>query len=335
MTLLAIETSCDETAIAIIKNGEILCSLINSQIETHRQYGGVVPEVSARMHIEAIIPLTKQALKQTNLNSGNIDAIAVTKGPGLLPSLVIGVDTAKSLAYAWDKPLIGVNHLEGHIYSAILELGTKKNIFPLLMLLVSGGHTEIILMSDHGKYTILGETRDDAAGEAFDKVAKMLDLPYPGGPEISRIANNGNSKAYQFTKPLMNKPGFEFSFSGLKTNVLRSIQKKKQLTDKDKADIAASFQTTVVEILLTKFLDAAKIHTPSTIAIAGGVSANPLLRETFTKEFSKNFPKSTIVIPKLEYCTDNAAMIARAAEEKYKKNDFSDLKLTAKSRLSL
>jgi N6-L-threonylcarbamoyladenine synthase len=335
MTILAIETSCDETAIAISKNGEILVSLIASQIDTHKAFGGVVPEVSARMHIEAIIPLIKQALLKTKLTKTDIDAIAVTQGPGLLPSLVIGVDTAKSLAYAWNKPLIAINHMEGHVYSALLELENTQDIFPLLMLLVSGGHTEIILMKDHGSYEKLGKTRDDAVGEAFDKVAKMLGLPYPGGPEIAQCAQTGDAEKYTFAKPLIDKPGFEFSFSGLKTDVFRKIQKIKNPSNQDKADIAASFQKTAIDILLEKFMRAAKKHTPKTIAIAGGVSANKLLRKQFTSTFSEAFPESTIIIPNMHYCTDNAAMIARAAEEKYKRKEFADNTLTAESRLSL
>lgn len=335
MTILAIETSCDETAVAISNNGEILVSLISSQIETHKEFGGVVPEVAARMHIEAIIPLIKTALEKTNLTKDSIDAIAVTQGPGLTPSLVIGVDTAKSLSFAWNKPLIAVNHLEGHIYSAILELNETKNIFPLLMLLVSGGHTEIILMKNHGVYEILGETRDDAAGEAFDKVAKMLNLPYPGGPEISKIANKGNSRSFQFAKPLINKPGYEFSFSGLKTDVLRLIQKKNNISKQTKADIAASFQKTVADILLHQLKKAATDHQPNVIAIAGGVSANPLLRKQFNKKFKNDFPNTRLTIPNIKYCTDNAAMIARAAEEKYKRKDFSKISITASPRMEL
>lgn len=333
MTILAIETSCDETAIAISKNGEILCSLIASQISTHKKFGGVVPEVAARMHIETILPLITEAFEQTSLTQNDIDAIAVTKGPGLLPSLLIGVDTAKSLAYSWDKPLIGVNHLEGHVYSTFIE---QENIaFPLLMLLVSGGHTQLILMTDHGKYEILGETLDDAAGESFDKVARMLDLPYPGGPEISKIAKEGNKEAYNFPTPLKRKPGLDFSFSGIKTEARKYILSHNNINDQQKADIAASFEHSVISILLNRLQEATEEYSPKTIAIAGGVSANKLLRETFLHTFADKFPEAQLIIPEMHYCTDNAAMIARAAEEKYRRNEFEELDLTAISRLSL
>lgn len=333
MTILAIETSCDETAIAISKNGEILCSLIASQISTHKEFGGVVPEVAARMHIETILPLITEAFNQTNITHNNIDAIAVTKGPGLLPSLLIGVDTAKSLAYAWNKPLIGVNHLEGHVYSTFIE--QNKVEFPLIMLLVSGGHTQLILMTDHGKYKILGETLDDAAGESFDKVARMLDLPYPGGPEISKIAKKGNKEAYAFPTPLKRKPGLDFSFSGIKTEARKYILFHDNIAPQQKADIAASFEYSVVSILLNRLQEAAELHSPKTIAIAGGVSANTLLRDTFLHTFAETFPNAQLIIPEMRFCTDNAAMIARAAEEKYKQKEFKKLDLTANSREQL
>lgn len=336
MIILAIETSCDETAIAITKNSRILASTVSSQIKTHAMFGGVVPEVAARMHLEIIVPLIKETIKKAKVKPNQLNAIAVTQGPGLLPSLMIGVDTAKSLAYAWDKPLIAVNHMEGHLYSGIWELKGKKTIFPLLALIVSGGHTEIVLMKDHGKYQIVGETLDDAAGEAFDKVGKLLDLPYPGGPEISRLSHLGNSKAYQFAKPLLNKPNFDFSFSGLKTDVLRFIKKRKRkLSLQEKRNIAASFQRTVTEVLITKFIRAAKKYRPKSMILAGGVSANPLLRKTFLKEIKNKFKKSHVVIPELELCTDNAVMIALSAEQKYKRKEFADLKMVASPNLGL
>jgi N6-L-threonylcarbamoyladenine synthase len=335
MIILALETSCDETAAAIIKNSQILASTVSSQIETHAQYGGVVPEVAARMHLEKIIPLTKETIEKAKIKPKQINAIAVTQGPGLLPSLMIGVDTAKALSFAWNKPLIAINHMEGHLYSGIHELKGKRAIFPLLALIVSGGHTEIVLMKDHGKYQIIGETLDDAAGEAFDKVGKLLGLPYPGGPEISRLAHLGNSKAYQFAKPLINKPNFDFSFSGLKTDVLRFVKKRKRgLSLQEKRNVAASFQRTVVEVLITKFLKAAKKYEPKSTILAGGVAANSLLRRSFGKELRLQFPKLNVVIPRLDLCTDNAIMIALAAERKYKRKDFANLKITAEPNLS-
>lgn len=289
-----------------------------------------MPEIAARMHLEVIIPLIKEAMGKAKITPRNISALAVTYGPGLLPSLLVGVDTTKALSFAWNKPLIAVNHMEGHVISGIAGLKNKKNIFPLLCLTVSGGHTEIVLMKDYGEYTIVGKTLDDAAGEAFDKVATLLGLPYPGGPEISRMAHLGNSKAYQFARPLITKPGFDFSFSGLKSDVLRFVKKRKRaLTYHEKRNVAASFQRAVVDVLLSKCTRAAKEFKPKTISLAGGVSANSLLRSEFTRTLSHAFPHATIAIPPKELSTDNAVMIAYVAEKKYKKKDFADLTLTA------
>lgn len=336
MIILALETSCDETAVALTENGRCLASKVSSQTKIHAPYGGVVPELSARQHLEVILSSVQKTLEEAKTNPEQIDAVAFTVGPGLLPSLLIGVDTAKTLAYAWKKPLIAVNHLEGHLYSAFFEFQGKRKIFPLLGLLVSGGHTEIVLMKNHGNYQLLGETLDDAAGEAFDKVASLLNLPYPGGPEISKIAHLGNSKTFQFTRPLLSRPDFNFSFSGLKTDVLRLIKRKKyKLSLQEKRNVAASFQKAVVDVLLFKFLAAANKIRPRTLILTGGVAANSLLRRTFQKEFKRGFPKARVIIPPFKLCTDNAVMIALAAEEKFKRKEFANFNVTAEPNLRL
>jgi N6-L-threonylcarbamoyladenine synthase len=311
--ILAIETSCDETAAAVLENGRVLLSsVVASQIDLHQQYGGVFPEVASRQHILTIYDVVEQALQQAYLSLDNIDAIAVTRGPGLAGSLVVGMNMAKGIAIGKDIPLIGVNHLEGHIYSAWVysnEIQIPPPIpeFPLIALLVSGGHTEINLMDGHLSYNRLGSTLDDAAGEAFDKVARLLDLPYPGGPSIQKAAVNGNPSAFKF--PRANLDGsLNFSFSGLKTSVLRMVRGLEKSRSKlPVEDLAASFQQAVVDVLFQKTIQAAKQHKVKNIVVAGGVSANQLLRDTFLSQSNFN-----IFIPPLKYCTDNAAMIAAA-----------------------
>lgn len=311
--ILAIETSCDETAAAVLENGRVLLSsVVASQIDLHQQYGGVFPEVASRQHILTIYDVVEQALQQAYLSLDNIDAIAVTRGPGLAGSLVVGMNMAKGIAIGKDIPLIGVNHLEGHIYSAWVysnEIQIPPPIpeFPLIALLVSGGHTEINLMDGHLSYNRLGSTLDDAAGEAFDKVARLLDLPYPGGPSIQKAAVNGNPSAFKF--PRANLDGsLNFSFSGLKTSVLRMVRELEKSRSKlPVEDLAASFQQAVVDVLFQKTIQAAKQHKVKNIVVAGGVSANQLLRDTFLSQSNFN-----IFIPPLKYCTDNAAMIAAA-----------------------
>lgn len=311
--ILAIETSCDETAAAVLENGRVLLSsVVASQIDLHQQYGGVFPEVASRQHILTIYDVVEQALQQAYLSLDNIDAIAVTRGPGLAGSLVVGMNMAKGIALGKDIPLIGVNHLEGHIYSAWVysnEIQIPPPIpeFPLIALLVSGGHTEINLMDGHLSYKRLGSTLDDAAGEAFDKVARLLDLPYPGGPSIQKAAVNGNPSAFKF--PRANLDGsLNFSFSGLKTSVLRMVRELEKSRSKlPVEDLAASFQQAVVDVLFQKTIQAAKQHKVKNIVVAGGVSANQLLRDTFMSQSNFN-----IFIQPLKYCTDNAAMIASA-----------------------
>jgi N6-L-threonylcarbamoyladenine synthase len=348
--ILAIETSCDETAAAVIKDGfQIKSNVVASQIEIHRRYGGVFPEVASRQHILAIDTVIRDALTQAQTSWAEVDAIAVTYGPGLVGSLLVGVNAAKGLAYSLNVPLIGVNHLEGHIYSNWLDadgIGKAPRIkFPALILIVSGGHTELVLMHDHGHYEILGRTIDDAAGEAFDKVARILGIGFPGGPAIQKAAETGNPSAYNFPRSRLGN-SFNFSFSGLKTAALRVVQKYTN-TQKMKrpdpasqpelplgtmptADIAASFQMAVVDVLVSKTLAAAKQHHAAEILLAGGVSANALLRQKIQAEAS-----CPVHIPPLYLCTDNAAMIGAAAHWHYQTDQFTDWDLDVKANLRL
>ncbi len=325
--ILAIETSCDETACAIIENGRaLLSSVVASQMEIHARYGGVFPEVASRQHVLSIIPVAQQSLSQAHLTLNDIDAIAVTQGPGLAGSLIVGVNMAKGLSMSLNKPLIGVNHLEGHIYSAWVynagEIIPPEPQFPLMALLVSGGHTELNLMTDHLTYQRLGATLDDAAGEAFDKVARLLDLPYPGGPSIQKSAEEGDPKRFNFARAWLNG-SYNFSFSGVKTSVLYELQalKKKSATI-PVADIAASFQQAVVDVLFKKTMDAAREYGAKEILVAGGVSANRVLRQTFKSQ--TEFP---VHIPPLSLCTDNAAMIASAGYFRYALGHESNLEM--------
>jgi N6-L-threonylcarbamoyladenine synthase len=310
--ILGIESSCDETAAAVIENGSnLIASTVASQIDLHKQYGGVFPEVASRQHTLTIYPIIEECLIKAHLTLDDIDAVAVTRGPGLAGSLVVGFNAAKGIALARNKPLIGVNHLEGHIYSSWIHPDGDEHFkipeFPILALLVSGGHTELNIMEDHLNYQRLGATLDDAAGEAFDKVARLLGLPYPGGPSVQKAAENGNDKAFNFPRARL-EGSWDFSFSGLKTAVLRMI---KQLEREGKAvpkeDMAASFQTAVVDVLLSKTIAAAQQYGVKEIVVAGGVSANKALRAAF-----QNQDEYPVRIPPLYLCTDNAAMIAAA-----------------------
>ena len=310
--VLALESSCDETAAAVVQDGrQILSDVVASQVDLHAQYGGVFPEMASREHILAIYPVVENALKQAHLGLNELDAIAVTRGPGLAGSLVVGMNTAKALALSTGLPLIGVNHLEGHLYSAWIQPDENETYnppeFPLVALIVSGGHSTLILMKNHQEYERLGGTLDDAAGEAFDKVARLLGLPYPGGPSIQKSAERGNPSAFNFPRARL-EGSWNFSFSGLKTAVLREV---KQLQENGEVipvqDLAASFQQAVVEVLAEKTFAAAEVFGASHILVAGGVSANQALRKAFTVH--KNFH---IHIPPLRLCTDNAVMIAAA-----------------------
>jgi N6-L-threonylcarbamoyladenine synthase len=325
--ILAIETSCDETACAILENGRVLlASTVASQMDIHARFGGVYPEVASRQHVLSIIPVVEQTLVQSNFTLKNIDAIAVTRGPGLAGSLVVGMNMAKGLALGTSLPLIGVNHLEGHIYSAWIynagESVPEEPQFPLMALLVSGGHTELNLMTDHLTYQRLGSTRDDAAGEAFDKVARLLELPYPGGPSIQRAAESGDPTRFKFPRARLDG-AYDFSFSGLKTAVLYEVNNlKKKHTMLPVEDLAASFQAAVVDVLFNKTMQAARDYDAKEILIAGGVSANHALRSAFQSQ-----TEFKVHIPAFSLCTDNAAMIAAAGYYRYAFNHISGLEI--------
>jgi N6-L-threonylcarbamoyladenine synthase len=304
--ILGIETSCDETAAAVVADGrQILSNIVASQVDLHSQYGGVFPEVASRAHIETIYPVIKDAMEVAFLGWDDLDAVAVTRGPGLVGSLLVGVNAAKGLALGRHLPLIGINHLEAHLYSAWLTADAQELAFPLLGLIVSGGHTELVLMTDHGAYQRLGGTIDDAAGEAFDKVARLLRLSYPGGPAIEKAARNGDPAAFRFPRAWLDD-SYDFSFSGLKTAVLRQVDRLEgQPTGLPVADLAASFQEAVVDVLVTKTARAAEAYDVTGVIVSGGVSANTALRASIVAKMER-----PVYIPPLELCTDNAAMIA-------------------------
>lgn len=320
MNILGIESSCDETAAAVVsyKRGRflVLSNVVASQVKLHAKTGGVVPEVAARQHAEVIVPIIERALRAAKIKKP--DVIAVTHGPGLITSLRIGVDAARALAAAWDVPLVGVNHLEGHIYANWLHdqlhhsYHKKEVQFPALALIVSGGHTELVLMRQHLDYKIIGATRDDAVGEAFDKVAKLLGLGYPGGPLISRRAEKGNPRAIDFPRAMLNKQNFDFSFSGLKTAVLYYLRDLQVTSYKPqtKDDVCASFEEAVVDVLVQKTTRAAKQYGVKTVMIGGGVAANKHLRESLGEAVKKQLPVTLYSLPVTDFTTDNAAMIA-------------------------
>jgi N6-L-threonylcarbamoyladenine synthase len=325
--ILALETSCDETACAIVENGRaLLSSVVASQMEIHARYGGVYPEVASRQHVLSVVPVVDQALEQAHLTLKDIDAIAVTQGPGLAGSLVVGMNMAKGLALGSGLPLVGVNHLEGHLYSAWVydsdETIPPEPQFPLMALLVSGGHTELNLMTDHLTYQRLGSTLDDAAGEAFDKVARLLDLGYPGGPAIQKSAEEGDSHRFNFPRSWM-EGTYNFSFSGVKTAVLYETRDlRKRSNNLPIPDLAASFQQAVIDVLFKKTMEAAREHGAKEILVAGGVSANRALRQIFRNQ--KEFP---VHIPQLSLCTDNAAMIASAGYFRYAFGHTSEMNM--------
>ena len=341
MKILAIETSCDETSAAVVKNGkEILSNVIASQVEFHKKYGGIVPELASRKHIEVIAAVVSQALADAKTPLKKIDAVAATFGPGLVGALIVGLNYAKAIAYALKKPFIPVNHIEGHIYANFLNSPpfspslTKRGgwgvSFPFVCLVVSGGHTQLILMKDHGKYETLGRTRDDAAGEAFDKVARFLEIGYPGGPVIDEMSKKGDPKAINFPRAMMDE-GYDFSFSGLKTAVVNYV--KKNGMPKKLPDLVASFQQAAVDILVEKTIRAAKNKKVKWIALAGGVSANSRLRKDLDNRAKEEGFK--ISIPPLNLCTDNAAMIGSAAYHLIKKGEKSNLDIEAVSTLRI
>lgn len=328
--ILAIETSCDETSIAIIKNGkEVLGLTIATQMKTHALYGGVVPEIASRMHTESITLVLEETLKKANMKVSDVDAIAVTYKPGLMGSLLVGIEFAKTLSYVYHKPLIKVNHLIGHIYANAINNELK---FPLLALVVSGGHTELVIMKNDYEFELLGATLDDAIGEAYDKVARILNVPYPGGPGIEKLALNGKS-TYNLPKPVMDG-SYNFSYSGLKSYIINLVHNELQKGNKiRKEDLAASFQETAVNELVRKLDLALKNTKIKNVIVAGGVSANKYLRKEIEKVTLDN--NAVLTIPDFIYCTDNAAMIGAAAYPLYLKNEFADYGLNAESNASI
>jgi len=333
MNILAIESSCDETAAAVVQDGrKVLSNIISSQIEIHKLYGGVVPEIASRKHIEKVIQVVDEALKEASLTMDEIDAVAVTYGPGLVGALLVGVSAAKSIAFAYNKPLIGVHHIEGHISANYIE--NEELEPPFLCLVVSGGHTNLVIVKDYGEYEVLGKTRDDAAGEAFDKVARAIGLGYPGGPKIQKISEEGNKDAIAFPRAKVADNPFDFSFSGLKSSVLNYINSCEMKGEEiNKADIAASFQGAVVDVLVSHTIEGAKQLGFKKIAMAGGVASNTVLREEMKEACERRGFKFYHPSPIL--CTDNAAMIGAAAYYDYKKGLISDLTLNAVPSLKL
>jgi N6-L-threonylcarbamoyladenine synthase len=326
--VLAIETSCDETAAAVVMGGnDVLSSVVSSQIDIHARFGGVVPEVASRAHLEAIVPVVRQAISDAGILPGRIDAVAATAGPGLIGALLVGVSAGKSLSLVWDVPFIGVNHLEAHLYAGLLDDPTLQ--FPLVVLLVSGGHTMIVEMRGHGDYTVLGRTIDDAAGEAYDKVARFLDVGYPGGPAIDALASQGDATSIEFPRAMMHD-GLNVSFSGLKTSVINYVRKNPDVSN---ADIAASFQEAVVDVLCAKTIKAAQQVGANGIVLGGGVSANSLLRSTMTTRGQQ--AGFTVALPSRAMCTDNAAMIASAAWYRLSSDGPMDLTCGAYPNLKL
>jgi len=335
--ILGLETSCDETAAAVVADGrQILSSVVSSQVELHARYGGVVPEIASRQHLLLLNSLLDDALKEGGLQFSDLHAIAVTHGPGLVGALLVGVATAKALAYALRLPLIAVNHLEAHLYAHNLTGITI--IYPAVTLIVSGGHTELLLLEEDSSITRLGRTRDDAAGEAFDKVARLLELGYPGGPLIDRLARNGNPAAIDFPRAWLNDDNarFDFSFSGLKTAVINHLYHARRLNEKiSLPDLAASFQEALVEVLVEKTAAAADNYGAKTVLVAGGVASNSHLRLRMEQRLSKARTALQLYFPPPELCTDNAAMIAAAAFPLYKKKAFAPLNLNAHPGLEI
>lgn len=331
--ILAIETSCDETAASVVKNGfEPLSNIVASQIDWHRKYGGVVPEIASRKHLEFINPVIEEALKKAGISFQDLDAVAATYGPGLVGGLLVGLSAAKALAYVLDKPFISVNHIAGHIYANFIS--NREIEPPVVCLTISGGHTDLLYFEELGGYEILGRTKDDAVGEAFDKTARVLGLGYPGGPAIEKISKQGNPRAIDFPRPFINEDGYDFSFSGLKTAVINYLHNKKQKGEKvNTADVAASFQQAVIDILVARILKAVADYPTRSVILSGGVAANKTLRQQLAERLKEEgLPLYT---PELSLCTDNAAMIGSVAYFKYLKGDFSPLSLNARANLRL
>ncbi len=338
ITILGIETSCDETAAAVVADGKIIkSSVVASQVKLHEKYGGVVPEIASRAHIEKIYPVIAEAMEHANITKDALDAVAVANQPGLTIALIVGVTAAKTLSFAWEKPLIAIDHLHAHIQSAILS--DEELRLPAVALIVSGGHTSLYDYESPLEPKLLGSTIDDAAGEAFDKVATILKLPYPGGPAIEKIAQNGNPKAIKFPKTMLDKNSLDFSFSGIKTAVLyhcrgqdmKGENKVDSMTEQQIADIAASFQKTVVDVLVKKTKLAAEKIGAKSILLGGGVAANTALRTALRQMCDTAVPPQKLLVASKRYCTDNAVMVASLAYHKFKAGLFSDLTLEPKA----
>ncbi|KKD47034.1 tRNA (adenosine(37)-N6)-threonylcarbamoyltransferase complex transferase subunit TsaD [Listeria seeligeri] len=331
--ILGIESSCDETAASVVKNGnEIISSVVASQIESHKRFGGVVPEIASRHHVEQITLVIEEALKKAKVTMDDLDGIAVTEGPGLVGALLIGVNAAKTLAFMHDLPLIGVHHIAGHIYANRFETEMK---FPLLSLVVSGGHTELVLMRAENEFEIIGETRDDAAGEAYDKVARTLGLVYPGGVQIDKLAKDGED-TFHFPRAMMDDGSFDFSFSGLKSSFINTLHNLRQRGDEPNPnDMAASFQASVVDVLVAKTIRAAKKYQVNQLLLAGGVAANQGLRAQLIQEVEMELPDTELIIPPLSLCGDNAAMIAAAGTVSFLQGKLSDFEMNADPGLLL
>lgn len=332
MIILGIESSCDETACGIMEDDQdVLAHVVDSQITIHRPYGGVVPEIASRRHIEAIYPVMDSALKKSGLSLDDIDVMAVTAGPGLIGSLLIGLNFVKAISMVRGIPFVGVDHMAGHLLSVFLS--DEKPVFPFVAIVASGGHSSLFYAEDHTHFKLLGRTRDDAAGEAFDKVAKLLGLPYPGGPEISREATQGDRAKIKFPRSWLEPDCFDFSFSGLKTSVANRVQKSAPLDAQDTSDICASFQEAVVDVLSAKAVKAAKAMKCKQVVLAGGVAANPRLRTLLGRRCAS--AGLDLAMPPLEYCTDNGAMICIAGHHQFKEQGGSPLDLDVYSRSPL
>lgn len=329
ITILAIETSCDETAASVVRNGyEVLSNIVNSQIESHKRFGGVVPEVASRHHVENITMVIEEALVEAHMTWEDIDAVAVTEGPGLIGALLVGINAAKALALAHSKPLIPVHHIAGHVYANHIE---ERLTFPMLALVISGGHTELVLMKDHMAFEVIGETRDDAVGEAYDKVARTIDLPYPGGPHVDRLAASGED-VLEFPRPIMDD--YDFSFSGLKSAVINKLHNLNQKgISYNKEDVAASFQASVIDVLTTQTFKALEDYDIKQLLICGGVAANRGIRARMEMMCDSNDVK--LLIPPLNLCTDNAAMIGAAAYYQYIAGRFGTMDLNGRSNIDL
>lgn len=333
MKILSIETSCDETSASVIEDGHILHSnIVASQINSHKRFGGVVPEIASRHHVEYITLIIEEAMKEAGVDFEDLNGVAVTEGPGLVGALLVGVNAAKAVAYANDLPLIPVNHIAGHIYANQLIQPLE---FPLLALVVSGGHTELVYMKEHGDFEIIGETRDDAAGEAYDKIGRVLGVPYPGGKHIDEMAHLGKD-TFDFPRAMMNEDNYDFSFSGLKSAFINTVHNANQKGEElNSNDLAASFQRAVVDVLVNKTMRAAKEYGVKQIVLAGGVAANSGLREGLTQAVEAELHEVELVIPPLALCGDNAAMIGAAAFINYEEHQKTNLALNAHPGLSL